>query len=193
MKVIQRSGDAIWGTLNINLPEFSFLHEFVYQMVKQNYPEVNLGTYHHSVTNFHIYEATAQQAKDALSLEGIRQFASNTKPAVFPTSVSKMKQFFNNICEIVIDEHPNAAERIRTIFNFFDVPLEDNIVYDYVIFTRAWVVSKRLGYKNATKEENEIIIPVVCKTSRDLLNAVEHSPFRNFTIIDNGKTINTMY
>lgn len=196
MKVIQRSGDAIWGTLNINLPEFSFLHEFVYQMVKQTYPEVKLGKYHHSVTNFHIYEATAQQAKDAVDTYkyyAMSNFTENVKPAVFPTSVTKMKQFFNNICEIVVDENPNASDRIRNIFNFFEVPMEDNIVYDYVIFTRAWMASKRAGYKNATKEENEISVPVFCKTSKDLIQAIENSPFRNFVIRDNGMTVNTMY
>lgn len=55
MKVVQRSGDIIWGITNVNMFVFSALHEIMYEMVKVMYPDLALGEYHHSITNAHIY------------------------------------------------------------------------------------------------------------------------------------------
>lgn len=185
MKVIQRSGDAIFGTLGINLPEFSYLHEMVYQYVKEIYPQVNLGYYNHSVTNFHIYEATSQQAVDVLADDRNKALinCSNNKPAVFPKELEKTKAFFNDICEYIVSErvdYTRLIARLIDIFTYYEVSVFDNITFDYAIFTKIWLMSKRNGFKNATKEENKVYIPDICYDSDDLSQAVSNNCFKNF-------------
>ena len=68
MNVMQRSGDALWGALNINTFEWTVLQELFAQMLNEAVEEtVILGEYNHLVTNLHIYDNTSKQAKDVLS------------------------------------------------------------------------------------------------------------------------------
>ncbi len=55
MTVRMRSQDAIYGLGN-DAPSFSFIHEMVFISLKEKYPDLVLGNYHHSVDSFHIYE-----------------------------------------------------------------------------------------------------------------------------------------
>lgn len=55
MTVRMRSQDAILGMSN-DLPAFSFIHEMMYLMMKDVYPELEYGDYYHSADSFHIYE-----------------------------------------------------------------------------------------------------------------------------------------
>lgn len=57
MDVIQRSGDIIWGTGSINLYEFSFLQECVFNLVRNATGDhtIQLGSYCQRVTNLHYY------------------------------------------------------------------------------------------------------------------------------------------
>lgn len=56
MSVHMRSQDAVYGMGN-DAPAFSFLHEMVFVTLRDSqYPELQLGTYHHTADSFHIYE-----------------------------------------------------------------------------------------------------------------------------------------
>lgn len=55
MSVHMRSQDAIFGMGN-DAPAFSFIHEMVFNALLENYPELSLGTYHHTADSFHVYE-----------------------------------------------------------------------------------------------------------------------------------------
>ncbi|MGL4353170.1 MAG: hypothetical protein ACRCTP_04435 [Aeromonas popoffii] len=57
MDIIQRSGDIIWGTGSINLYEFSFLQECVFNLVRNATGDqtIKLGSYCQRVTNLHYY------------------------------------------------------------------------------------------------------------------------------------------
>jgi len=55
MSVHMRSQDAIYGMAN-DAPAFSFLHEMVYCYLLRKYPDLTLGTYHHTSDSFHVYE-----------------------------------------------------------------------------------------------------------------------------------------
>lgn len=55
MSVHMRSQDAIFGMTN-DIPTFSFIHEMVLNALKIKYPDLQYGTYHHSVESFHVYE-----------------------------------------------------------------------------------------------------------------------------------------
>lgn len=62
-KVIQRSGDLIFGTGSINPFEFTFIQEMVYNMLLEYFPELELGVYRWHITNAHIYSDYYDQAK----------------------------------------------------------------------------------------------------------------------------------
>lgn len=187
MKVIQRSGDAIWGTLNINLPEFSLLHEFVLQQIQKTYPQVILGKYHHSVTNLHIYDATSQQAIDAVSNPD-NFFTSEFVAAksVFPETLDKTKIFFNDICEFITSQSGDIdfnISRLNTIFEYHNVKKEDNLLYVYAYLTRIFIVSKRNGFKKSDNsyKDNVVVLPNNFSEFADIMNCVKKSPFLNFT------------
>ena len=54
MKVGIRSNDLIYGT-QINIPEWTFLLELVYERLLKTYPDLKLGYYKHSPINLHYY------------------------------------------------------------------------------------------------------------------------------------------
>jgi len=55
MKLQMRSNDIFFG-LTFDAPFFSFLHQSVYQILKETYPDLELGYYFHFVDNIHFYE-----------------------------------------------------------------------------------------------------------------------------------------
>ena len=55
MTVRMRSQDAWYGMGN-DIPCFSFIHEMMWLSLKERYPELEYGIYHHSVDSFHIYQ-----------------------------------------------------------------------------------------------------------------------------------------
>lgn len=67
MNVFQRSGDAIWGALNINVFEWTFLMELMVNNLNAQHEEtIVMGEYTHFVSNLHIYDSTASQAKNVV-------------------------------------------------------------------------------------------------------------------------------
>jgi thymidylate synthase len=54
MSVHMRSQDAIFGMGN-DAPAFSFIHEMMFNLLKEIYPKLEYGMYHHVVDSFHIY------------------------------------------------------------------------------------------------------------------------------------------
>lgn len=55
MKVQMRSNDIFYG-LTYDAPFFSFLQQSVYLLLKEQYPELELGWYFHFADNMHYYE-----------------------------------------------------------------------------------------------------------------------------------------
>jgi thymidylate synthase len=54
MSVRMRSQDAVFGMTN-DAPCFSFIQECVYNLVKEYYPELEMGDYTHTADSFHVY------------------------------------------------------------------------------------------------------------------------------------------
>jgi len=54
MTVRMRSQDAVFGLGN-DLPTFSFIHEMMYNALKEFYPELTYGMYHHTSDSLHVY------------------------------------------------------------------------------------------------------------------------------------------
>ena len=73
MKIQMRSNDIFYG-LTFDAPFFSFLHQSVYLILKDQYTDLELGIYHHFADNIHFYERhfeLAQQIKtNRMSSEG---------------------------------------------------------------------------------------------------------------------------
>ena len=56
MSVHMRSQDAVFGMGN-DAPAFSFVHEMLLEMLRfTKYPDLQLGSYHHTADSFHVYE-----------------------------------------------------------------------------------------------------------------------------------------
>lgn len=55
MFVNMRSNDLIFGWCN-DIFAFSFIHQLVYNELKQVYPKLELGEYYHYATSLHVYE-----------------------------------------------------------------------------------------------------------------------------------------
>lgn len=54
MTVRMRSQDAIYGA-GSDIPIFSFIHEMLYETLKETYPDLIYGDYYHSADSFHVY------------------------------------------------------------------------------------------------------------------------------------------
>lgn len=72
MSVRMRSMDAIFGFSN-DVPCFSFIHEMMFLTLKEIYPNLQYGNYHHCADSFHVYERHFEMLeklaqKDAFSL-----------------------------------------------------------------------------------------------------------------------------
>ena len=55
MSVHMRSQDLIYGMAN-DCPAFSFVHEMMLNVLKQYYPNLEYGMYHHVCDSLHVYE-----------------------------------------------------------------------------------------------------------------------------------------
>ena len=55
MSVMMRSQDAIFGMGN-DAPAFSIIHEMVLCALRETYPTLEYGMYHHAANSFHCYE-----------------------------------------------------------------------------------------------------------------------------------------
>jgi thymidylate synthase len=55
MSVHMRSQDLIYGMAN-DCPAFSFIHEMMLNVLKQYYPNLEYGMYHHICDSLHVYE-----------------------------------------------------------------------------------------------------------------------------------------
>lgn len=55
MTVHMRSQDGIFGMGN-DAPAFSFIHEMMYNSLKDKYPDIEYGDYFHFTDSFHVYE-----------------------------------------------------------------------------------------------------------------------------------------
>lgn len=62
MSVHMRSQDAIFGMGN-DAPAFSFVHEMMWQALRETYPELKYGDYFHIADSFHVYERHFEMMK----------------------------------------------------------------------------------------------------------------------------------
>ncbi|WP_221410023.1 thymidylate synthase [Klebsiella pneumoniae] len=109
IKIVQRSGDLIFGVSNINLFEFSLLQEIVLSILQREVDsEIKLGYLHQSVTNLHIYDDDRVGQANEIYERKEEQMTDliNDDEISFPPSLQNIKSLF---CDIV-----SFLERIIT-------------------------------------------------------------------------------
>lgn len=65
MKVQMRSNDIFYG-LSYDAPFFATLHQQMYHWLREDYPNLQLGTYYHCADNIHYYERHFELAETIL-------------------------------------------------------------------------------------------------------------------------------
>lgn len=183
-KLQMRSNDALWGASAINIFEFTVLQEIIFSIVREMYPEIELGYYHHSAISSHLYEKTCKQARDVLSSNNDNNIKHRDS---LPLDVGKFSyedlcQLFKNLYWEIQDSvmsrleiDPNSKKYyLDDLVDRLDKSLgENNILSWYTILPCAYALST---------PNNDLISYILERKdppSEDLKYAVVNSPFRH--------------
>ncbi len=170
MNVFSRSSDVLWGLFGINIPEWTFLQEYVAQQVG-----VKVGVYSHFTSNMHIYDDTIKQASAVFKADQSYSPIEATRPCIFPED--HVRCFFRALLDIYsreITEYSSAYYLESSVDKlFFDnnVPTTYNALYDYAILIAHYISGKQ---GDTTIGFNAYGI------SQELVNCVRTSKFTNF-------------
>ncbi len=174
IKIIQRSGDLIFGVSNINIFEFSLLQEVVLSILQREVDsQIKLGYLHQSVTNLHIYENRICQANEIFKRKE-EQITGliNDDEISFPPSLPSIKSLFCDIVsflERVITDTPHKidtidkeTENLQDIFSKHLVATENNLLWGYAEAALSYIFQERFNKKIAltTKLSNEFNLSV---------------------------------
>lgn len=113
MSVRMRSMDAIFGFSN-DIPCFSFIHEMMFLTLKEIYPDLQYGNYHHCADSFHVYERHFEMldklsAHDAYSLILCPQIHSKKE-----VDYLRSKEFIKNENINLIPSQFNFSKWLKT-------------------------------------------------------------------------------
>lgn len=189
MKVVQRSGDFIFGAGSINPFEFTVLQELVYNEVKKLYPEISLGTYRWHVTNAHLYEAHFQQVQNILNEQQPFIRFKNTMELTGPYDFKDTPEFFSELVSffsyLITDDTLSYCQSeidydlkdLRTIFDKYEVVKSGNMLWNYALITLVYILSK--------KHKDQVIMSDISSFTEcdmEFLNPIVQSTFRKFAI-----------
>ena len=168
-----RSGDVVWGVTNINIVEWTVLMEYIAQEIG-----VDVGTYSHFITNVHIYDFTKSQVEDVLEADS-QPVGGNAKPMIFPTGNNKArwfsKEFVTITSDLINDKEISlemALSGVHALFAKYEVPVQGNIIWDYMRSIIAYVEYKKNGTEFSLQFEDG-----------DFKDAIMSSSFRKFGVI----------
>lgn len=82
MKVQMRSNDIFYG-LTFDAPFFAVVHQHMLLWLKENYSDLELGTYHHCVDNIHFYERHFELANNIVNNEKGEVYTMNLEKPLF--------------------------------------------------------------------------------------------------------------
>lgn len=170
MNVFSRSADLVWGVTNVNLPEWTFLQEYVAQRVG-----VPVGSYTHWCTNLHVYDFTRTQVDAALEKNSLPTILE-TRPCVFPEGdAEECRAFFEDLVQFYIDiMEGHEGEKLCDIFSEYDVPFANNQLWDYAMV---------LARYTQNKVDKSRVAFVDTGLSPDFSSALCDSKSRNFDIV----------
>lgn len=164
VKIIQRSGDLIFGISNINIFEFSLLQEIVVSVLQNEVDsEIKIGYLHQSVTNLHIYKKRIEQAKDIYDNKDKQQTKIlNNDEIKFPNSLPKIKSLFIDIIEFfntLITESnnkermPEEVKILEGIFDKYCVEKEKNLLWGYAEAVLSYIHQEKFNQPIVIKNE----------------------------------------
>lgn len=130
MTVHMRSNDAIFGLCN-DAPIFSFIHQMLFRMLETEYPDLRLGTYHHTAASFHLYENKIPMVEEILRWPFIMpinkvppriysaaeaEYLMKTMPAVeYAIRADGMR----TVPKVILDEYPFACWLTKQLILFW--------------------------------------------------------------------------
>ncbi len=163
IKIIQRSGDLIFGVSNINIFEFSLLQELVLQILKREVDsELEIGYLHQSVTNLHIYENKIKQANEIIKNKE-KQITKkiNNDHVEFPKTLSTTKNFFQKLILFFEDKIKqstksmnsfiDAKDELSSIFFEFSLKNKNNLLWGYSEAILSYIYQEKTNHKIAIK------------------------------------------
>ena len=181
IKIVQRSGDLIFGVSNINLFEFSLLQEIVLSILQREVDsEIKLGYLHQSVTNLHIYDDRVGRANEIYERKEEQMTdLINDDEISFPPSLQNIKSLFCDIVSFLeriitenehkIDTIDMETENLKKIFIKHFVETERNLLWGYAEAALSYIFQERFNQ------------PIVLKTklSNDFNLSVTSNYFNN--------------
>lgn len=184
IKVIQRSGDVLFGAGSINPFEFTFIQELIYNEVKLSYPSLKLGSYKWHVTNLHVYSEFEEQIIEALDSDINRDDCAiweSYYPLIAAGGVEDNKLFFEGlVAHFTAMIETDRIEEIVEIMNDIDVllagyqiPQEDNILIHYINVVRGYILAKK-GF--------DVTVVDLDNMNYEFVRSVKNSSFRKFKI-----------
>lgn len=174
IKIIQRSGDLIFGVSNINIFEFSLLQEIVLSILQREVDsQIKLGYLHHSITNLHIYEDRIEQARDIFNCKEIQiTDLVNNDEISFPSSLFDIKMLFCEIVSFLDSKITGSPHNVKTltqevtnlkkIFDKHSVEIENNLLWGYAEAALSYIYQVRFDEPIAlsTKLSHEFSLSV---------------------------------
>lgn len=189
MNVKSRSGDVLWGWGSINIFEWTFLHEFMLQILRREIDrELMLGSYNHLVTNLHLYDKTGTQGYDVLE-NRLKQRLTlrNDKPLIFPKSVSLFQKFnetlvsiWSELIESEDTDYQSCILRIGSIFDVYKVIQDSNLLWDYSKLVTAYICTKNMNLDKGMSTDKIQVALSDCDD--EFIQSIEKSSFRKFQI-----------
>lgn len=183
-KVFQRSGDIIFGTGSINPFEFSFLHELMYNEVKKDYHDLQLGPYRWHVTNAHLYDFSRDQADAATTISAnyTDSYEESDVPLIGP-AIQHWQGFFSDLVsqytEAITTDEPEFVlstliSHLGHTFLEYEVPLDNNLMWLYAQLVAHYIAAKRGIELTAVVDLTD--------APQELARAIHESGFRKFEV-----------
>lgn len=145
MTVFNRSNDMIWGMLGANVVHFSYLHEYMANMIG-----VHVGTYNQITNDLHVYKNVWDPV--AWSKDYTRLYSS------YRMDLVKDKETFDEELWILIDEHVRiSTDPERDIDQVYDQTYHNPYLTEVVDpVLKTYHYHKRGNYKKAIAECDRI-------------------------------------
>ena len=135
MKIQMRSNDIFYG-LTFDAPFFSFLHQSVYLILKDQYSDLELGVYHHFADNIHFYERHFELAEEISkeNSEKNEQYAMIIEEPFFNIEAGKMLltdhglSFIEKVNEVIEGEKPTQLEFKEILETYIGIVNEEELI-----------------------------------------------------------------
>lgn len=188
LKVIQRSGDLLFGAGSINPFEFSLVLEVMYNDLKKLFPALELGVLRWHITNAHIYDTFKEQAVNTVenwdSVLNTETVTDQTDGVLYCPETEFWSTQSPEAFHLIYDElkymlsigYAAVALPIR-IPNYLEGA--SNLLKAYFVLVQAYILTKRLP-------DSRIVVKMP-SISQSLRQSVVHSSFTKFSLEVGGQ------